>query len=185
MQQLLAAGAVTVDGEVVTRAAARVAEGARVGVAIPDPVTPEDGPAPQDLPLVVLHADAAVIVVAKPAGMAVHPAPGTPDGTLVNVLLHRFPDLPGIGGERRPGIVHRLDKDTTGVMVVARTEAALRALQGQFKARDGGEGLPGPGPRGAEAGRGGPGHRLRPPPPGPQALHRQGGRRAARTRAGR
>ncbi len=136
VQQLLAGGAVTVDGQVVTRPASRVAEGAQVVVAVPDPVTPEDGPAPQDLPLTVLHADAAIIVLAKPAGMAVHPAPGTPDGTVVNVLLHRFPDLPGIGGERRPGIVHRLDKGTTGVMVVARTEAALRALQAQFKARE-------------------------------------------------
>jgi 23S rRNA pseudouridine1911/1915/1917 synthase len=90
---------------------------------------------PEAIPLDVLFEDAHLIVVNKPAGLTVHPAPGNRDGTLVNGLLHHCPDLPGIGGERRPGIVHRLDKDTTGCLVVAKTQQALVALQSQIQRR--------------------------------------------------
>jgi hypothetical protein len=82
----------------------------------------------EDIPLDVLFEDEHLIVLNKPAGLTVHPAPGNKDGTLVNALLHHCPDLPGIGGEMRPGIVHRLDKDTSGLMIVARTRRAMDAL---------------------------------------------------------
>jgi 23S rRNA pseudouridine1911/1915/1917 synthase len=95
----------------------------------PAPATPQ----PQAIPLDILFEDDALLVINKPAGLVVHPAPGHPDGTLVNaVLAHCGDSLSGIGGERRPGIVHRLDKDTSGVMVVAKTEAAHHGLVEQF-----------------------------------------------------
>lgn len=95
----------------------------------PGPATPQ----PEDIPLTIIHEDAEVIVIDKHAGLVVHPAPGSPDGTLVNALLsHCGPDFTGIGGELRPGIVHRLDKETSGLMVVAKTETALKNLQEQF-----------------------------------------------------
>ena len=94
-------------------------------------------PVPQHIPFDILYEDADLIVLDKPAGLVVHPAPGNEDGTLVNALLaHCGDSLPGIGGERRPGIVHRLDKDTSGIMVVAKTEQALAALSAAFAARD-------------------------------------------------
>jgi 23S rRNA pseudouridine1911/1915/1917 synthase len=94
-------------------------------------------PVAQAIPFGILFEDADLIVLDKPAGLVVHPAPGNEDGTLVNALLAHCGDmLPGIGGERRPGIVHRLDKDTSGVMVVAKTEAALATLSAAFAARD-------------------------------------------------
>jgi 23S rRNA pseudouridine1911/1915/1917 synthase len=89
--------------------------------------------APEAIPLVVLYEDAHLIVVDKPAGLVVHPAAGHGSGTLVNALLAHCTDLAGIGGELRPGIVHRLDRDTTGVLVAAKDEPTLTALQGQFK----------------------------------------------------
>jgi 23S rRNA pseudouridine1911/1915/1917 synthase len=90
---------------------------------------------PEDLPVDVLYEDAAVIAVNKPAGLTVHAGAGQHDGTLVNRLVHRFHALSQLGGEQRPGIVHRLDKDTSGVLLVARTDAAHRALAAQFAAR--------------------------------------------------
>ncbi|MCT0218983.1 RluA family pseudouridine synthase [Synechococcus sp. CS-1329] len=90
---------------------------------------------PQPIPLDVLYEDGHLIVLNKPAGLTVHPAPGNRDGTLVNGLLHHCPDLPGIGGEMRPGIVHRLDKDTTGCIVVAKSQEALVRLQVQIQKR--------------------------------------------------
>ena len=94
-------------------------------------------PQAQAIPFTILHEDRHLIVLDKPAGLVVHPAPGHEDGTLVNALLaHCGDSLPGIGGERRPGIVHRLDRDTSGVMVVAKTEQALAALSAKFAARD-------------------------------------------------
>jgi 23S rRNA pseudouridine1911/1915/1917 synthase len=94
-------------------------------------------PAPQNIPVTILYEDAHLIVLDKPAGLVVHPAPGNEDGTLVNALLGHYGDsLPGIGGERRPGIVHRLDKDTSGVMVVAKTQEAMTGLTAIFAARD-------------------------------------------------
>ena len=99
----------------------------------PVPATPQ----PQAIPFTILYEDADLIVLDKPAGLVVHPAPGNEDGTLVNALLaHCGDQLTGIGGERRPGIVHRLDKDTSGVMVVAKTQLANAALTAAFAARD-------------------------------------------------
>ena len=93
------------------------------------------GLAPQDIPVGIVYEDDHVIVVDKPTGLTVHPAPGHPDGTLVNALLALVPDLPGIGGVERPGIVHRLDKDTSGLIIVAKTDAAHRSLSRQMKER--------------------------------------------------
>lgn len=90
---------------------------------------------PEDIPLDILFEDADLLVVNKPAGLVVHPAPGHDSGTLVNALLHHCRDLEGIGGEKRPGLVHRLDKDTTGALVVAKTEKAMASLARQFKSR--------------------------------------------------
>ena len=134
LARLIATGHVTRDGAALTEAAARVAPGDRIIVTLPDAAPIET--APQDIPLDILHADAALIVVNKPAGLVVHPAAGSPDGTLVNALLHHCGDsLSGIGGARRPGIVHRLDKDTSGLLVVAKTDLAHQALAAQFEAR--------------------------------------------------
>jgi 23S rRNA pseudouridine1911/1915/1917 synthase len=111
--------------------------GDRVGVAEPPPMEPRE--ASQSAPSIeVLHADAELIIVNKPAGMTVHPSPGHPDATLVDALLARFPELAAMAeadGVLRPGIVHRLDKETSGVMVVARSPFARAALSAQFKAR--------------------------------------------------
>ncbi|MEM9782950.1 MAG: RluA family pseudouridine synthase [Pseudomonadota bacterium] len=102
-------------------------------IALPPPVEP--APQAQAIPLSIVFEDADIVVVDKPAGMVVHPAPGAPDGTLVNALLHHCgPALAGIGGERRPGIVHRIDKDTSGLLVVAKTETAVAGLAPLFAA---------------------------------------------------
>jgi 23S rRNA pseudouridine1911/1915/1917 synthase len=107
----------------------------RVLFSPPPPVEVEDKP--EDIPLTIYHEDANLIVIEKPAGMVVHPATSHQAGTLVNALLHHCGDsLSGVGGERRPGIVHRLDKDTSGVMVVAKDEPTLVALQVLFHAHD-------------------------------------------------
>ena len=134
IQQLIAAGAVSLGEEVLTDASARARPGEYVLV-VPPPDAAE--PLPQDLPLSILYEDADLIVVDKPAGMAAHPAPGTPDGTLVNALLHHCAgSLSGIGGVLRPGIVHRLDKDTSGVMVAAKSDRAHQGLAALFAAHD-------------------------------------------------
>jgi len=99
-------------------------------------ITAETPPfSPEDIPLTILYEDAELIAVNKPAGLVVHPAPGHAGGTLVNALMHHCPNLPGISGQLRPGIVHRLDMDTSGVMVVAKTDRAMQRLAEQFKAR--------------------------------------------------
>lgn len=135
IQALMAEGAVEMDGAPALDASAKARAGAEVTIELPPPVA--DTPDPQDLPLDVLFEDAHLIVVDKPAGMAAHPAPGTPDATLVNALLHRCgSSLSGIGGVARPGIVHRLDKGTSGVMVAAKTDAAHRGLSALFAAHD-------------------------------------------------
>jgi len=103
-----------------------------VAIEAPRPALPQ----PESIVLAVLFEDADVVVIDKPAGMVVHPGAGNPAGTLVNALLAHCTDLAGIGGELRPGIVHRLDKDTSGCIVVAKTERALVGLQAQFKERD-------------------------------------------------
>jgi 23S rRNA pseudouridine1911/1915/1917 synthase len=100
------------------------------------PPAPSPGVAtPQAIPLAVVYEDDQIVVIDKPAGMVVHPAPGHPDGTLVNAVLHRFGDVAGVGHRLRPGIVHRLDRDTTGLLVVALTEAAHRHLADQLARR--------------------------------------------------
>ena len=134
LQALLAEGAVTRDGAILTGGSAKAQPGLYV-VALP-PVAPAT-PQPQAIPLTVLYEDADLIVIDKPAGMAAHPAPGTPDGTLVNALLaHCGDSLSGIGGVARPGIVHRLDKDTSGVMIAAKTDRAHQGLSALFATHD-------------------------------------------------
>jgi len=130
-KDLILSGAVTVDGKAMTEPKYRVKPGESIALAVPPPADPE--PAAQAIALDILYEDDALIVINKPVGLVVHPAPGNEDGTLVNALIHHCGDtLKGIGGVRRPGIVHRLDKDTSGVMVVAKTEAAHNALAAQF-----------------------------------------------------
>ena len=135
VKALMQDSAVRRDGAVLRDPADPVRAGAGYTV-LPPPPAPAR-PASQAIPFSILHEDADLIVLDKPAGLVVHPAPGNEDGTLVNALLAHCGDgLPGIGGERRPGIVHRLDKDTSGLMVVAKTEQALAALSAIFAARD-------------------------------------------------
>ena len=129
IQALLKSGAITVDGRIVA-AHDKVHAGQEAIVQPPAPRPMEDQP--EAIPLSILHEDEDVLVIDKPPGLVVHPAAGHADGTLVNALLHHCQDLPGIGGERRPGIVHRLDKDTSGVMVIAKTEMAMARLIKQF-----------------------------------------------------
>lgn len=132
---LILDGHVTRDGIVTTDASETVQAGATYRLTPPEatPATPQG----QDIGLHILYEDPYLLVLDKPAGMVVHPAPGNPDGTLVNALIaHCGDSLTGIGGEKRPGIVHRLDKDTSGVMVVAKTEAAHTALSAAFASRD-------------------------------------------------
>lgn len=133
LARLLEAGAVRVDGELVSDPKARISEGAQVEITVQE--AEESHIQPEDIALDVVFEDADLIVVNKPAGMVVHPAPGTPSGTLVNALLHHFGgDLSGVGGSKRPGIVHRIDKDTSGLLVVAKSDAAHHGLAAQFAA---------------------------------------------------
>ena len=132
IQKMIADGAVTVNGRE-AKPAARLKSGDRIEIRTPPPL--ETALVAEPLPLDILYEDSDCIVLNKAPGMVVHPAAGWKQGTLVNALLHHCPDLPGIGGERRPGIVHRLDKDTSGVMVVAKHDAAFQHLAAEFKAR--------------------------------------------------
>jgi 23S rRNA pseudouridine1911/1915/1917 synthase len=134
IQALIGAGAVSLGDVALSDASAKARPG-DYRVLVPPAIPAE--PAAQAIPLNVLFEDAHLIVVDKAAGMAAHPAPGTPDGTLVNALLaHCGASLSGIGGVARPGIVHRLDKDTSGVMVAAKTDAAHRGLAALFEKHD-------------------------------------------------
>lgn len=130
--RLVADGQVEWNGGV-PRKAEPLSEGDRIRVVVPPPEKPSAEP--QELPLRVVHEDEWLLVVDKPAGMVVHPAPGHPDGTLVNALLHHVDDLSGIGGTLRPGIVHRLDRDTSGLLVVAKDDATHRALSDLLRKR--------------------------------------------------
>lgn len=133
LARLIEAGAVSRAGEVLTNPKASVAEGDVIEVAVPE--VAESHIEAEDLPLDVRFEDDDLIVVMKPAGMVVHPAPGTPSGTLVNALLHHFGGrLSGVGGVGRPGIVHRIDKDTSGLLVVAKSDRAHHGLADQFAA---------------------------------------------------
>ena len=128
--RLIEEGRVAVDGRPAAKSC-RVAEGQQVTVDIPE--VKDTAVEAQDIPLDVVYEDGDVIVVNKPTGLVVHPAPGHPDGTLVNALLHHCGDsLSGIGGEKRPGIVHRIDKGTSGLLVMAKNDAAHQALSAQF-----------------------------------------------------
>ncbi len=130
--RLIADGAVSVDGAPVTDAKARVVQGAHVVLSIEAAEDSHIGP--EAIPLDVVYEDTDLIVIDKPAGMVVHPAPGTRSGTLVNALLHHCGgDLSGVGGVKRPGIVHRIDKDTSGLLVVAKSDTAHRGLAAQFE----------------------------------------------------
>ena len=126
LANLVTEGHVRVDGAPATKPSQRVASGQRLEIDVPDAAPA--GIASQDLPLTVLHEDADVVVIDKPPGLVVHPAAGHADGTLVNALLFHVKDLSGVGGEIRPGIVHRLDKDTSGVMIIAKHDLAHRKL---------------------------------------------------------
>ena len=131
--RLLAEGAVTLDGVTVTDPKAKTTEGTVFEITVEDAVETEMRA--ENIPLTIIFEDDDLIVIDKPAGMVVHPAPGSPTGTLVNALLHHFGgNLSGVGGEKRPGIVHRIDKDTSGVLVVAKSDGAHHGLADQFAA---------------------------------------------------
>jgi 23S rRNA pseudouridine1911/1915/1917 synthase len=131
LQGLIVTGEVRLDGQVVDDCGHRLKPGQRIDLVVPPPVAAE--PVGQAIPLVIVHEDADLIVIDKPAGLVVHPAAGHEDGTLVNALIaHCGESLSGIGGVRRPGIVHRLDKDTSGLIVVAKNDHAHQELSAQF-----------------------------------------------------
>ena len=131
LSRMIADGAVEVNGVVAIDQKARVVEGDKIIIHVPEPV--ESHMLPEDITLEILYEDDDLIVVNKPAGMVVHPAPGSPSGTLVNALLAHCGDLlSGVGGLKRPGIVHRIDKDTTGLLVVAKSDVAHQGLAAQF-----------------------------------------------------
>jgi 23S rRNA pseudouridine1911/1915/1917 synthase len=133
VQQLLKAGEVQVNSRV-EKPGYRVEEGDLITVHLPPPVEPVHVQ-PENIPLDIVYQDADLLVINKPAGLVVHPAAGNWSGTLVNALLYHVKDLSGIGGELRPGIVHRLDKETSGLMLVAKNDVAHRALAGMIEQR--------------------------------------------------
>jgi 23S rRNA pseudouridine1911/1915/1917 synthase len=133
VQALLAEGAVMIAGQPAGGPSAKIAAGSSFSITVPAAIPAEARP--QDIPLVIAYEDADLIVIDKPAGMVVHPAAGNYEGTLVNALLHHCAgQLSGIGGVARPGIVHRIDKDTSGLLVVAKSDAAHEGLAAQFAA---------------------------------------------------
>lgn len=133
LQKLVEQGQVTLNGQICTSKKATVQAGDRIHLTIPaaTPLALE----PENIPLDILYEDDELIVLNKPAGLVVHPAPGHESGTLVHALLAHCPNLAGIGGVQRPGIVHRLDKDTSGAIVIAKTDRAHQHLQAQLKAK--------------------------------------------------
>ncbi len=133
LKQLIESGHVTVDGRP-SKPAEKVHRGQKLHVDVPPPVPTHIRP--EQIPLDVLFEDRDLLVINKPAGLVVHPGAGRSSGTLVNAIIARIPTLQGIGGVLRPGIVHRLDKDTSGLLVVAKTSAALAALQAQIASRE-------------------------------------------------
>lgn len=130
---LIEGGFASVDGTPELKPSRRIEAGHAYRLCVPRPK--ETRAVAQDIPLTILYQDADIAVIDKPCGMVVHPASGNTDGTLVNALLYHVRDLSGIGGEMRPGIVHRLDKDTSGILLVAKNDHAHAALSEQFKAR--------------------------------------------------
>ena len=135
VKQLISDGGVRLDGKTISRASAKVDAGSRLEVAVPPTVesVPEADPAVE---FDVVHRDDDVIVVDKPAGLVVHPGAGHAAGTMINGLLARFPEIAEVGERHRPGIVHRLDRGTSGLLVVARNEGAYRSLVEQLSARE-------------------------------------------------
>ena len=130
LKKLIDSGQITLNGTS-TKASSRLKGGESIRVNLPEPAPIEA--IPEDIPLQILYEDQELIVIDKPAGMVVHPAAGHSRGTLVNALLHHCIDLAGIGGELRPGIVHRIDKDTSGVIVVTKNDQSHQHLAAQFK----------------------------------------------------
>lgn len=133
LQRLISEGRVLLDDHPV-KPGQRLRGGEQITISLP-PIEPTTLVA-EPIPIDVRYEDEDILVVNKPAGMVVHPAPGHQSGTLVNAILAHCPDIHGVGGERRPGIVHRLDKDTSGLIIVAKNDRALHLLQGQFKDRE-------------------------------------------------
>ncbi|MEO1433788.1 MAG: RluA family pseudouridine synthase [Cyanobacteria bacterium J06633_8] len=133
IQQLIEQGHVKLNGEICNSKKNSLKQGDLIVVEIPiaQPLELQ----PENIPLDILYEDEQILILNKPAGLVVHPAPGHPNGTLVNAVLAHCPNLPGIGGVQRPGIVHRLDKDTTGAIAIAKTELAHHSLQSQLKAK--------------------------------------------------
>lgn len=131
LQKLIEQGFLQLNGKICQDKKVKLKQGDRLHLTIPpvEPLTLEA----EAIPLDILYEDEAIIIINKPAGLVVHPAPGHPQGTLVNALLSHCPNLAGIGGVQRPGIVHRIDKDTTGALVVAKTDQAHQHLQRQIK----------------------------------------------------
>jgi len=130
---LIQEGAVTINGKVLQKSSVKIETNQCIRIELPQakPVAV----VPQNIPLDILYQDKDIIIINKPSGMVVHPAAGNEDGTLVNALLYHVNDLSGIGGEIRPGIVHRLDKDTSGLILIAKNDISHAALSEQFKAR--------------------------------------------------
>lgn len=133
ISSLILEGALAVDGEAQCKPSFKVGEGQHIVLTVPQ-ARPVDI-VPQDIPLDIIYQDSDIVIVNKPCGMVVHPAAGNEDRTLVNALMYHVHDLSGIGGEMRPGIVHRLDKDTSGLILVAKNDSAHAALSEQFKQR--------------------------------------------------
>lgn len=133
VQGLIKAGLVFVDGEVAKKSGVKLQGQHEIQIEVP-PIKPSTL-IPEDIPLEVLYENQDVVVINKPAGMVVHPSVGHTSGTLVHAVLAHAPDITGIGGEMRPGLVHRLDKDTTGVIILVKNDAALQHIQAQFKDR--------------------------------------------------
>ncbi|BAY82168.1 ribosomal large subunit pseudouridine synthase D [Calothrix parasitica NIES-267] len=133
VQQLIEQGHVKLNGDICKSKKNAVKPGDAITLEIPtaEPLELQ----PENIPLDILYEDEQILILNKPAGLVVHPAPGHPNGTLVNAVLAHCPNLPGIGGVQRPGIVHRLDKDTTGAIAIAKTEVAHHSLQAQLKAK--------------------------------------------------
>lgn len=134
IQTLIRDGQVLVNGQAI-KASYRLADGDAVSIALPED-TADHEPSPEAIPLDIVYEDDQVAVVSKPAGMVVHPAFGHSSGTLVNAVLARWPEIASFSEPSRAGIVHRLDKDTSGVLIVAKTHAALESLRAQFKGRE-------------------------------------------------
>lgn len=131
IQRLIDAGCVLLNGKVPTKSGIKLENGDQVEMTIPDPVSTKL--IAEDIPLDIIYEDDHVLIINKPAGMVVHPSVGHASGTLVHAALSHAPNMNGISGERRPGVVHRLDKNTSGIIMMAKDDQTLQYLQDQFK----------------------------------------------------